>query len=110
MDLREVLNAIRYLARAGCGWPLLPAHFGRWQTINWWFRRLARRFLFATLHNIALMLDRECAGRDASPTAGVLDSQTVKSPHTPDDGRYRRGQALRTPQAPRRGQWPPADG
>jgi hypothetical protein len=44
-------------------------------------RRLMRRFPFTTLHNIALMLDREWVGREASPTAGVLDSQTVKSPH-----------------------------
>jgi putative transposase len=80
-DLREVLNAIRYLARAGCGWRMLPVHFGPWQTIYWWFRRLIRRFLFVTLHNIALMLDRERVGREASPSAGVLDSQTVKSPH-----------------------------
>lgn len=88
VDLREVLNAIRYLARAGCGWRMLPVHFGPWQTIYWWFRRLMRRFLFATIHNIALMLDRERAGREASPSAGVLDSQTVKSPHAPGGGGY----------------------
>ena len=42
------------------------------------FRRFARRLLFQTIHDIALMLDREREGRDANPTAGVLDSQTVK--------------------------------
>ena len=88
VDLREVLNAIRYLARSGCGWRMLPVHFGPWQTIYWWFRRLARRFLFATLHNIALMLDRERVGREASPSAGVLDSQTIKSPHVPGGGGF----------------------
>ncbi|MCI0755653.1 IS5 family transposase [Teichococcus vastitatis] len=87
-DLREVLNAIRYLARAGCGWRMLPVHFGPWQTIYWWFRRLMRRFLFVTLHNIALMLDPERVGREVSPTAGVLDSQTVKSPHAAGGGGY----------------------
>jgi putative transposase len=45
-----------------------------------------RRFLFVALHNIALMLDRERVGRDASPSAGVLDSQTAKSPHAPGGG------------------------
>jgi len=88
IDLREVLNAIRYLARAGCGWRMPPVRFGPWQTVYWWFRRLMRRFLFTTLHNIALMLDRERAGREASPTAGVLDSQTVKSPHAVKGGGY----------------------
>jgi transposase len=41
---------------------MLPVRFGPWQTVYWWFRRLMRRFLFTTLHNIALMLDRERAG------------------------------------------------
>jgi transposase len=80
VDLREVLNAIRYLARSAGGWRMLPVHFGPWQTIYWWFRRLVRRLLFCTIHDVALMLDRAAAGREASPTGGVLDSQTVKAP------------------------------
>jgi len=79
-NLREILNAIRYLARAGCGWRMLPHEFGPWQTVYWWFRRFVRRLLFQTLHDVALMLDRERSGREASPTAGVIDSQTVKAP------------------------------
>jgi transposase len=43
VDLREVLNAIRYLARSGGGWRMLPVHFGPWQTVYWWFRRFVRR-------------------------------------------------------------------
>jgi putative transposase len=88
VDLREILNAIRYLARAGCGWRMLPKDFPPWQTVYWWFRRFARRRLFRTIHDVALMLDRERAGREASPTAGVLDSQTVKAPVAPGGGGY----------------------
>jgi transposase len=80
VDLREVVNALRYLVRSGCGWEMLPTDFGRWQTIYWWFRRLMRRFLFQTIHDLALMCDRERAGREASPSAAVLDSQSVKAP------------------------------
>lgn len=80
MDLREVINALRYLVRSGCGWEMLPVHFGPWQTVYWWFRRLMRRFLFQTIHDLALMCDRERAGREASPSAGVIDSQSVKAP------------------------------
>jgi putative transposase len=58
VDLREVLNAIRYPARTGCGWRMLPKDFPPWQTIYWWFRRFVRRLLFRTIHNLALMLDR----------------------------------------------------
>jgi len=79
-DLREVVNAIRYLVRSGCGWRMLPIHFPPWQTVYWWFRRLARRFLFKTIHDVALMLDRERVGRRQHPSAGVIDSQTVKAP------------------------------
>jgi putative transposase len=79
-DLREVVDAIRYLVRSGCGWRMLPIHFPPWQTVYWWFRRLARRFLFKTIHDVALMLDRERVGRDPHPSAGVIDSQTVKAP------------------------------
>jgi putative transposase len=88
VELREVLNAIRYLARAGCGWRMLPHDFGPWQTIYWWFRRFVRRLLFHTIHDVALMLDREQAGCEASPSAGVLDSQTVKAPNAPSGGGY----------------------
>ena len=88
VDLREVLNAIRYMARSGGGWRMLPVHFGPWQTVYWWFRRLVRRLLFQTVHDVMLMLDREQAGREASPTAGVVDSQTVKAPYAPGGGGY----------------------
>jgi transposase len=58
---------------------MLPVHFGPWQIAYWWFRRLMRRFLLVTLHNTALMPDRKRVGLGASPSAGVLDSQTIKS-------------------------------
>jgi len=80
VEFREVINAVRYLVRSGCGWRMLPIHFGPWQTVYGWFRELARRFLFQTIHDLALMLDREQAGREASPSGGVIDSQSVKAP------------------------------
>jgi putative transposase len=89
VDLREMLNAIRSLARSGGGWRMLPIHFGPWQTVSWWFRRFVRRLVFRTIHDGALMLDREAAGREPSPGGGVLVSQTVKAPFAEtrgDDG------------------------
>src|SRR5271170_174390 len=86
VDFREVVNAVRYLVRSGGGWRMLPIHFGPWQTVYGWFRELARRFLFQTIHDVALMLDRERVGREASPTAGVIDSQSVKAPQAKTRG------------------------
>jgi transposase len=88
VEFREVINAIRYLVRSGCGWRMLPIHFGHWRTVYGWFRELARRFLFQTIHDVELMLDRERAGREASPSAGVIDSQTVKAPGAASGGGY----------------------
>ncbi len=70
VKLREMLNAIRYMARSGGGWRMLPKNFGPWQTVCWWFRRFVRRMLFQTIHDVALMLDRERAdARRARPRA-----------------------------------------
>src|SRR5271169_2806360 len=79
-DLREVLNAIRYLVRSGCERRMLPVHFPPWQTVYWWFRRLTRRLLFRTIHDVVLMIDRARSGRDPEPSAAVIDSQSVKAP------------------------------
>src|ERR1700761_7057794 len=86
VDFREVINAVLYLVRSGGGWRMLPVHFGPWQTVYGWFRELARRFLFQTIHDVALMVDRERAGREASPSAAVIDSQSVKAPQAETRG------------------------
>lgn len=80
VHFREVINAVRYRVRSGCGWRMLPVHFGAWQTVYGWFRELARRFLFQTIHDVKLMLDRERQGREQSPSAGVIGSQSMKAP------------------------------
>jgi transposase len=49
-------------------------------------RRFVRRFMFQTIHDVALMLDRERAGREASPTGGVIDSQSIKAPEAKTRG------------------------
>ena len=86
VDLREILNAIRYMARSGGGWRMLPKDFPPWQTVYWWFRRFVRLLLFRTIHDVVLMIDRERSGREASPTAGILDSQSVKAPSAKERG------------------------
>ena len=93
-DLREVLNALRYLVRSGCGWRMLPIHFGPWQTVYWWFRRLTRRMLFAVLHDVTLMLDRHAQGREPCPSAGILDSQSVKAPQGAEHRGYDAGKKV----------------
>ena len=70
VDLREVLNAIRYMARSGGGWRMLGNDFPPWQTVYWWFRRFVRRFMFQTIHDVALMLDRGARRTRSEPNRG----------------------------------------
>lgn len=79
VNRRGVLNAIRSMAPGAGGWRLRPVHFGPSQMIDWGFRRLVRRVLFRTIHDVALMLDREAAGREANPTtAGPEDRRSSR--------------------------------
>ena len=62
---------MRYLVRSGCGWRMLPMHFRALADgLLAGSGDLARRFLFQTIHDMALMVDRERAGREASPIGG----------------------------------------
>jgi len=78
-ELRAVLDAILYIARSGCQWRMLPKDFPPFTTVQGYFYDWRDSGLFETI-NFALLLEaREAAGREASPSAGVIDSQSVKT-------------------------------
>lgn len=77
--MRLLLDAILYVLRTGCAWRHLPLDFPPWQTVLRWFLRLARAGAFERMAHAFAIADRERAGRDASPTAGVADAQAVRS-------------------------------
>ena len=60
-------------------WRLLPHDFPPWQTVSSYFRRWEREGVWARIHHTLGMADRERDGRDASPSAAILDSQTVRT-------------------------------
>ena len=59
---------------------MLPKDFPPWQMVYWWFLCLVRRLLFRTIRDVALMIDWERSGREASPSAEIIDSQSIKAP------------------------------
>ena len=79
VDLREVLDAIFHLLRTGCPWRSLPREFPPRSTVFGYFRRLWEDGTWPTLHALLVMAAREQAGREASPTAGIVDSQSVRT-------------------------------
>jgi putative transposase len=78
-SMREIVNAIFYVLRGGIGWRLLPDSFPPWQTVYGWFARFRDDGTWEAINHRLVMLDRERVGRDASPTAAVIDSQSVKT-------------------------------
>ena len=77
--LREVLNALLYLLRTGCPWRMLPREFPPKSTVYGYFRRLWEDGVWSAIQTTLLMAAREQVGREASPTAGIVDSQSVKT-------------------------------
>jgi len=78
-DLREVLNAILYIAATGCPWRYLPKDFPPVSTVQRYFYRWRDEGLWVALNSALVMAARELEGREASPTAGIIDSQSVKT-------------------------------
>ena len=76
---REIVNAILYALRGGQAWRLLPHDFPPWQTVYYYLRRWQAEGVWERIHHAVLMVDRERAGREASPTAAIIDSQSVRT-------------------------------
>jgi len=78
-ELRAVMNAILYIASTGCQWRALPKDFPPMTTVQGYFYAWRDLGLFTAINHLLVMGARELEGRDASPTAGVIDSQSVKT-------------------------------
>ncbi len=77
--LRAVLDAILYVLRTGGAWCHLPREFPPWPTVHRWFLAFSRAGAFERLAHALTQADRERAGREASPTAAVVDAQEARS-------------------------------
>jgi transposase len=78
-DLRAVVNALLYISTTGCQWRLLPRDFPPVSTVQRFFYRWRDDGTWLQMNHALVMATREKMGREASPTAGVIDSQSVKT-------------------------------
>ena len=76
--MREIVNGIFYVMRAGCPWRLLPSDLPPWGTIYRWFAKFRDDGLLEKINHSLVMADRERVGREASPSGAIIDSQSVK--------------------------------
>ncbi|CAN7541738.1 IS5 family transposase [Pararhizobium sp. LjRoot255] len=78
-DLREIVNAILYIAATGCQWRMLPKDFPPCSTVQRYFYEWRAMRLWSRINHCLVMAARELEGKEASPTAGAIDSQSVKT-------------------------------
>ena len=79
VERREVLNAILYVLRTGCQWRYLPEGFPNWNTVYWYFARWTDDGTWERVNGQLRRQWRVQVGRDAEPSAGIIDSQSVKT-------------------------------
>jgi putative transposase len=78
-SFREILNAIFYLLKSGCAWRLLPHDFPKWQTVYHYFRLWRINGVWEKINRLLRQELRVKLGRESEPSAGVIDSQSVKT-------------------------------
>ena len=83
---RDVVDAILYVVRSGCAWRALPVDFPPWETVYWYFTRWEQQRLTFRMVDALRAQVRTEQGREAEPSAGLMDSQSVKGAETVGTG------------------------
>jgi transposase len=79
VDLRQILNGIFYLVRAGCAWRYLPRGYGPWSTVHHYCRQWRQDGTREHIYTRLREATRSAVGREPIPSAGIIDSQSVKT-------------------------------
>lgn len=78
-SLREIFNALRYIAKTGIQWRMLPIDYPKWKLVYYYFRRWVAEGLIEEIHDTLRSICRKQAGRNECPSLGLIDSQSVKT-------------------------------
>lgn len=78
-NMREVIDGINYLLKTGAQWRNLPSNFPKYQTVYYHFNKFKKSGLWRDINDKLAEQIRENAGRNKTPTAAIIDSQTVKT-------------------------------
>jgi len=78
-DMREMLNAVIYVVKSGCDWRMLPHDFPDWHIVYHYFTRWKKDDTWKNIHDTLRGKIRKKTGKKEQPTAGIIDSQSVKT-------------------------------
>ena len=79
VEMRSVVNGLRYQARTGCQWRMIPHEYEHWSVIRYYFDRWRHDGTWERVNRALRQADRQRVKRDPEPSAVILDSQSVKS-------------------------------
>lgn len=79
VDIRQVINAIRYINRTGCQWELLPHDFPNHNSVRYYFDKWTYDGTFIRINDALRTKARIRLGRDPEPSGAIIDSQSVKT-------------------------------